>query len=530
MSQMLKSSGAMAAATLTSRVLGLVREMVYASFMGNTWVASAFVMAFQVPNLFRRLLGEGALTAAFIPIFKQKEVQDGETEMWRSANAVICGLVAAAAIVTVLVVVGISIALVGAQFKEETRLMLRLLRLMFPYMLLVCLAAVFIGMANARGHFFVPALGAVALNIVMIASVLFLAPFMGRTLPERIFGLAIGVVVAGLVQALFQLPSLSREGYRYQWVSPWGDPTVMEVVRKMLPGSIGVAAFQINVLITQCFSFWYEPSIVSTFNYSVRLMELPQGMFGISLATYLLPALSGLAAQKNYPEFKDLLRQGLGHLAFANLMAAAIALVLAEPIVRLLFEHGMFGPSATHRVALALVCLAPGLLMFSMNNILARAFYALGDIKTPMKISVLCLVLNLGFAIWFIRYFQQARAGGELGLALANTLSAGVNVGLLTYALKRKLAGLQLSGLAQTLLALISDAVLAGIVAGLLSRWWEQKIGHATLTFKLGAVFVPGGAAAVVYWLVALWLKVPAATEMTGLFLDLLRRRRKRAG
>src|SRR5262249_39481491 len=143
MSQMLKSSGAMAAATLASRLLGMVREMVYASFMGNTWVASAFIMAFQVPNLFRRLLGEGALTAAFIPIFKKKEVQDGEKEMWRSANAVISGLVTAAAVVTVVVVIGISIALAAHRFKDETLLMLQLLRLMFPYMLLVCLAAVF---------------------------------------------------------------------------------------------------------------------------------------------------------------------------------------------------------------------------------------------------------------------------------------------------------------------------------------------------------------------------------------------------
>ena len=189
MSQMLKSSGAMAAATLASRVLGMVREMVYAAFMGNGAVASAFVLAFQVPNLFRRLLGEGALTAAFIPIFKQKEVKEGEAEMWRSANAVISGLVAAAGAVTVLAVLGISLALAAGSYDDETQLMLRLLRLMFPYMLLVCLAAVFIGMANARGHFFVPALGAVVLNLVMIASVLFLAPHMGRRLEEQIFGL-----------------------------------------------------------------------------------------------------------------------------------------------------------------------------------------------------------------------------------------------------------------------------------------------------------------------------------------------------
>src|SRR5215472_3208519 len=337
MSQMLKSSGAMAAATLTSRILGMVREMVYAAFMGNTWVASAFIMAFQVPNLFRRLLGEGALTAAFIPIFKQKEVKEGEAEMWRAANAVISGLVTAAGAITVLGVLGISLALHLHAFERRTELMLELLRFMFPYMLLACLAAVLIGMANARGHFFVPALGAVILNVVMISSVLLLAPYIGSKPEEQIFGLAIGVVLAGIAQAFFQLPSLYREGFRYHWVSPWNDPTVREVVRKMLPGSIGVAAFQINVLLTQCFSFWFEKSIVSTFNYSVRLMELPQGMFGISLATYLLPTLAGMAAQKKYPQFRATLRQGLEHLAFANLIAAAIAIALAEPIVRLLF-------------------------------------------------------------------------------------------------------------------------------------------------------------------------------------------------
>jgi len=531
MSQMLKSSGAMAAATLTSRVLGMVREMVYAAFMGNTWVASAFIMAFQVPNLFRRLLGEGALTAAFIPIFKQKEVREGETEMWRAANAVISGLVTAAGAVAVIAIIGITLALaIGrGHFDEETRLMLRLLRLMFPYMVLVCLAAVLIGMANARGHFFVPALGAVILNLIMIASVLFLAPRMGATLDQKIFGLAIGVILAGLAQAFFQVPSLSAEGYRYRWESPWRDATVREVVRKMLPGSIGVAAFQINVLLTQCFSFWFEKSIVSTFNYSVRLMELPQGMFGISLATYLLPTLAGMAAQKKYPEFRETLRQGLEHLAFANLIAAAVALALAEPIVRLLFERGMFGPAATHRVALALACLAPGLLMFSMNNILARAFYALDDIKTPMKISVFCLCLNLVLAFWLVRYFQGS-FHGEVGLAIANTSSACVNVTLLTYALRRKLARLGMSSLRRTLVVLALGAVLAGIVAAALYGLWDNRLGHKTLPAKIGAVFVPGLAAGLVYWLGALCMKVPSAQEMTWLVLGKLGRRPKFQG
>src|SRR6266496_2899626 len=524
MSQMLKSTGGMAAATMASRLLGMVREMVYAGFMGTSWVASAFTLAFQVPNLFRRLLGEGALTAAFIPIFKQKETTEGEPEMWRTANAVISGLVVAAAAVTALAVVGISIALALGRFKPETHLMLRLLRLMFPYVLLVCLAAALIGMANARGHFFVPALGAALLNVVMISSVLFLAPRMGlelpqeQRLPKQIFGLAIGVLAAGLAQVVFQIPSLYREGHRYRWVSPWRDPTVAEVIRKMLPGSIGVAAFQINVLVTQSFSFWFDASIVSTFNYSVRLMELPQGMFGISLATYLLPTLSGLAAKKKYPEFRETLRQGLGYLAFVNLIAAAMALVLAEPIVRLLFERGKFDAEATQRVATALACLAPGLLLFSMVNILARAFYALNDIKTPMKIALLCLGLNLIFALWLVRRYREA------GLGVANTMSAAFNVWLLVHALRRKLSRFELGDLKRTLLALLGASVLAGVAALLLNRYWEQTIGHAGLPQKLGAVFVPMTLAGSFYAGVTLRLKVPAAQEILGLCLKRLGR------
>ncbi len=511
MSRMLKSSGAMAAATLSSRLLGMVREMVYAAFMGSTWVAAAFMLAFQIPNLFRRLLGEGALTAAFIPIFKHKERKEGEAEMWRSANAVISGLMAAAGVVTVLVVIGLSITLAVGDFRRETELMLRLLRLMFPYMLLVCLAAVLIGMANARGHFFVPALGAVVLNLVMIASVVFLAPLMGKTLQEQIRALAIGVVFAGLAQAFMQFPLLKKEGFRYEWVSPWRDPTVRDVVRKMIPGSIGVAAFQINVLATQAFSFWYDSSIVATFNYAVRLMELPQGLFGISLATYLLPTLSGLAADRNYGEFRKTLNQGLSYLAFVNILAAAVSLCLAVPIVRLIFERGLFGPEETRRSALALACLAPGLLAYSMNNILSRAFFALEDIKTPMRISVACLVINLGFSIWLVQPYREA------GLGVANSLTSWINTGLLLYALRKKLKRLDIDGFARSLLTLVPAALLAGAVGWFGYDFWKVHAGTGTLLLKIGAVFVPGAAAGLVYLAIALMGKVPAAGEITKL-------------
>jgi putative peptidoglycan lipid II flippase len=311
---------------------------------------------------------------------------------------------------------------------------------------------------------------------------------------------------------------LRREGFRYRWVSPWQDPTVREVVKKMIPGSIGVAAFQINVLVTQGCTFWFDKSITSTFNYAVRLMELPQGIFGISLATFLLPALAGLAAEKKYPEFRATLNQGLNYISFSNLIAAAVSLALAEPIVRLLFEHGKFGPDATQRVALALACLAPGLLLFSMNNILARAFYALNDIKTPMKISLACLALNLAFAL------PLAYAYREAGLAVANSLSAMFNTALLFYALRRKLAKLEFVGLGRNLCILLAASALAGGAAYGLFRWWDGHYGHDSMATRLGGVFIPMTVAGLIYWALAMSAKVPAARDVMNLLLRKLKR------
>ncbi|MEY2409238.1 MAG: putative peptidoglycan lipid flippase, partial [Verrucomicrobiota bacterium] len=582
MSQLHKSSGAMSAATMLSRVLGLVREMVYAGFMGDRWVAGAFTLAFMVPNLFRRLLGEGALTAAFIPIFKEKEASVGEPEMWRAANAVLSGLVAGASAITLLAVLGITLLLslhlkpsdtfwmarllwnalpwacaagaagflllvrrvhqplspplraaigvsagvvtlflsllvtlgfaVELDLKDaETVLMFELLRVMFPYVILVCVAAVFMGMLNARGHFFVPAMGATMLNVVMIASVLFLAPLMGSTLSEKIFGLAIGVVVAGIAQAGFQVPLLRREGFRFEWISPWKNDTVRRVVRQMVPGAIGVAAFQLNVLITQGFAFSVDGSVVASFSYAVRLMELPQGVFGISLATYLLPTLSGLAAEKKYPEFRSTLRQGIGWLTFVNLLAGVLLLTLAEPMVRLLFQHGAFDEFSTGRASRALMCLAPGLVAFSLVNILARAFYALGDTKTPMGISIFCLAVNVVFSLALLGPLRQA------GLALANTMSAVVNASLLLYALRRKLKTLELSDLRSSLPALAGATLVAGGVAWSTAAWWGAHIGHGNVGARLGEVFVPMTLASIAYLGLAAWLKTGHTAELLAM-------------
>ncbi len=521
---MLKASGAMAGATLFSRVLGMVRVMVYARFMGDGWVAGAFTFAFQIPNLFRRLLGEGALTAAFIPIFKEKEKNHGETEMWHAANAVISGLVIVASGLIAVVMLGLAIALSVHEFDASTGLMLRLLLVMFPYMLLVCIAAALMGMLNARGHFFIPAMGATMLNLVMITSVLWLAPQLGLNLPPegrlptQIFALAYGVLVAGVAQAAFQVPTLAREGFRYRWVSPWKNATVRLVATRMIPGTIGVAAFQLNVLLVQSLAFWINPQINASFEYAVRLMELPQGMFGISLATYLLTALSGLAIDKNYPEFRATLRHGIGSLVFVNFIAAALLLALAEPIMRLLFERGQFTAESTGRAAFALACLAPGLVAFSTVNVLARAFFALGDTKTPMKISLVCLALNLMLSAILIVPLKQG------GLGIANTLTSVCNVALLLFALRKKLGQLEMASLRATLRPLGLAALLGCVVAWCAWTSWDQWLGHATLALKLGAVFVPAAIAGGSYGLLALLCKIPAAKEMAAFALAKFRR------
>jgi putative peptidoglycan lipid II flippase len=518
MRQMLKATGAIAGATLISRLLGLVREMVYARFMGNGWVASAFLLAFQVPNLFRRLLGEGALTAAFIPQFKAKEKTEGEEAMWRSANAVLSGLIVAAATVVSVAMGVVSVALMAGDFDTKTRLMLDLLRLMFPYLLMVCFAAVCMGMLNARGRFFVPALGSTVLNLLMIASVLWLAPRMGGGLPEQIYGLAIGVLAAGVAQALFQLPSLMSEGWRFAWVNPWRDPTVGEVVRRMIPTTVGVAAFQINVMSIQGFAFFLGDSIVASFQYAVRLMELPQGLFGASMAAYLLPTLSGMAAEKRYDEYRTTLVEGLSHLVMVNALAGGLLVGLAEPMVRLLFEGGIFHAGATQSVASALVYLAPGLVAFSGTGILARAFYAVGDTRVPMQISLFCLATNLVLSVLFVLAMREA------GLALANTLTSTMNLLLLGYGLRRKFPKLDFGPMWREAPWLVGGAVGAGVAAWALSQGWERWQGADGVWVRLVAVFGPATIAAAGYFGV-LWLgRVRSCRAFFGIVMGRLRK------
>jgi putative peptidoglycan lipid II flippase len=514
----------MAAATMMSRMLGLVREMVYARFLGDGIVKGAFDYAFMIPNLFRRLLGEGALTAAFIPLFKRSEAEEGEARMWENANAVISALLIFSLALIGVVMVGLSLVLALGEFEAKTELMLRLTRVMFPYMFFVCLAAVFMGMLNARGFFFIPALGATLLNVVMIATVFLVLPQIKGGLDVKIFAVGFAVLVAGVAQAFFQVPFLYRNGYRWRWVNPFNHPTVREVVHKMIPGTIGVAAFQINMLLTQGMAFFIEGrgegSIIASFNYAVRLMEFPQGVFGVSLMTYLLSALSGLVASKDYDGFRSTLKDGIHYLSFINIFAAVLTLVLAEPIVQLIYQGGRFTPESTHRTSLALMSLAPSLVAFSYVGTLARGFYALGDVKTPMYISIFCLFVNLVIAAVLIQPLRQ------VGLGIANSISSWVNFGLLVYAMRLKLKKLDWDQLPMEIGRILLCALVSAQAAWAVSRfgWWaaEPEPGYAN---RFLAVFIPMGTAGAIYWTLSHFLRIRATRDLVETFLSFRKRK-----
>ena len=501
----------MGAATLLSRILGMCRVMVYARFMGDSMVASAFVFAFQVPNLFRRLLGEGALSAALVPILKEKEIEEGDRGMWDTANAALSLLVCVCSVAVVLLIAGCSFLLWYGGWTLQTLLFLELLQIMSPYVLLVCVAAVLMGMCNARGIFFIPALGATMLNVVMISTVLFVVPHVEGGLEDKVIALAYGILVAGVFQMLFQLPVLAKEGFRPKIILPWKHPSVQEIIRRMVPGIIGVGAFQINVLLTNWIAYSQASHVVASFEYAVRLMELPQGVIGISLATFLLPTLSGLAAKKKFPEFRSTLKEGMGYVVYANLPATVLMFVLAEPIVRLLFEGAAFDAFATYRCQFALKCLLPGLVAFSLVNVCARAFFALGDVKTPMRISVFCLGTNLILAFQLIPSFEQG------GMGMANSASSFLNLGLLIYALRKKFSKLTFVDMYRPLNSMVTASVLAGLVAWGCHAFLDGWLGHEGIVSRLIVVFVPltlGGAA---YAGTTLWLKVKAAEDLIGL-------------
>ena len=449
-----------------SRLLGMVRDLLTAGVFGLSLPMSAFVVAFRIPNLFRRMFGEGALSSAFIPVFVETREREGDAAGWEFANRII------SLVTTVLVMVALAGMLVmtllipGAEPGSQKEMIYPLTRLMLPYMLFICLAALSMGMLNSYHHFAVPAFTPSLLNITWILALVFLCPRLGDTPEEQIFGLAWGVLVAGLLQLAFQVPVLRRYGYRPQWSFAWRDPKVIRVFLLMGPATLGLAITQINVMVNSLLAVWIGPWAPAALFYSERLLYFPQGILATAMSTVLLPVFARQAARADRSQLLETMNHSLRVLWFVMAPAALGLLVLARPIVQMLFEWGRFDETSTELTGLALQCYAPGLLIFSLAKIFVPAFYAQQDMKTPVKVGVMCVLLNLILNIVFLLtlplYWKHA------GLAFATVIAELVNGVILGWYVHRRMGSPGWKTMLQSAARALGAAVLMAVTIYLL--------------------------------------------------------------
>lgn len=468
-SRLARSAGIIGLATMSSRVLGLVREQVFAYVFGAGNAMDAFLVAFRIPNLLRDLFAEGAMSAAFVPTFTGLLTLQGKRRAWHLGNNVVNALL----LVTVpLVLLGIVFAepivrLYAADYenvagKLENTILLT--RIMLPFLTLVAVAAALMGMLNALQRFFVPALAPSMFNVGTIACVVALAPLMPRFGLPAIAAAAIGALVGGLGQILIQWPLLGREGFRYRLHFDAFDPELRQVAVLMGPSIVGLAAVQVNLFVNTVLATNEGTGAVSWLSYAFRLMYLPIGLFGVSIATAAIPGISTHAARQETAQMRSAVSRGLRLMLMLNVPAMFGLLALAAPIIALIYEHGRFTPADTAATAAALMFYAPGLIGYSAVKLVSPAFYALRDARTPVVVSVFTILLNIVLNLTLVRVM------GYRGLALGTALAALFNAGVLCWRLRGRLDGLD--GW-RTAVALVKITIASAVMAA--AAWAAER-------------------------------------------------------
>lgn len=500
--KLIKSTAVTGGMTMLSRISGLIRDIAFASVMGSGLVADAFFVAFRVPNFFRRIFGEGALSQAFVPVFSEFKENATPEQTQAFLDHMVGRLGALLALITL---VGVLIApgfvtVIAPGFladDEKFRLTVDALRVCFPYLLFISLVAVSAGILNTCGRFAVPAATPVLLNICLIAAVFLLVP----VLDNAAIALAVGVLVAGVVQFLFQLPFLRREGHLPKPRFRRGNEGVKRVFRLMLPAIFGVSVAQINVLVNTLLASFLVTGSVSWLYYSDRVMEFPLGVFGIALATVILPSLSKLYAREDHDSFSELLDWAL-RWVFIVAMPATIGLVaVAGPLIATLFQYGATTPQDVHMMADSLIGFALGLMGLVLVKVLAPGFFARQNTKTPVKVGVIAMVVNIIVALVLVGPLKH------VGLATATSVAAWVNAGLLFKLLRddsiyRPQPGWW-SFMSKVVAAGLLMAAMVYWLAGDLNVWLEASVWGRVV--RLGYCV---GAGVGVYFLVILALGI----------------------
>jgi putative peptidoglycan lipid II flippase len=443
-------------------VLGLVREMVLAQYFGATAAMTAYNVAFRIPNLLRDLFAEGAMSAAFVPTFTKYLHGSGKESAWRLANLVINAL---AVITGLLVLLGIIFAeplirlITDNEYTRDAAqlaLTVELARLMLPTLTFIALAAALMGMLNSLHHFFVPAFSPAMFNVVTILCAWLVVPFMPGLGIAPIVAIAAGTFLGGVAQLAIQWPALRSEGFRYRPIIDLKDEGLRRVLILMGPGTIGLAATQVNVLVYMQLATSQEIEAVNWLNYAFRLMYLPIGLFGVSIATAALPTISRHHHDEDTAAVRRTVSDGLSLMAMLNVPATVGLIVLGVPIVRMLFEHGRFTPVDTLATAAALQFYSIGLIGYSVVRISSPMFYALGKNRIPVIVSVVTVLVNAALNYWLVHVM------GYRGLALGTSIAALFNATTLLFLLRSNLHGLN----GGQLLSSVSRIAVASVAMG----------------------------------------------------------------
>ncbi|MDC0292652.1 murein biosynthesis integral membrane protein MurJ [Candidatus Binatia bacterium] len=487
-----RSTGIVGLAVMGSRILGVVREQIFAGLFGAGRELDAFVTAFRIPNLFRDLFAEGALSAAFVTTFAQKRETDGDEAAWRLVNLVLHALLLVAGLVVALGMIFTPelVDLIAPGFAEvpgKTELTVQLTRVLFPFLLFIAMAALAMGVLNSRNQFGVAASASIFFNLgsifIGLLGVWWMAPgywqgvlqgdwvTTGPEASRAMTGMACGTLVGGALQFLVQVPSVFRVGFRYRPILSFSDPGVRAVLRLMGPATLGAAAVQVNVLVNNNFASGLGDGAVSWLNVAFRFMQLPLGVFGVAVGVVALPAVSRRVAHADLAGMRSMLVRALRLVLSLCLPAAAGLAVLAPDMIGLVYQHGKFDAHDTQMAASALMAYALGLAGYANIKVLVPAFYALGDARTPALISCGSILINAALGWTAIHVLGL----GHVSLALATSVVACSNFALLFVILSRRVG--KLEGLTSSLVPIAGGTLVVALIAA-----GSRSIGGMWLT------------------------------------------------
>ena len=511
-SEITRAAGLIGLATFSSRILGFVRDIVLAGLFGAGMVSDAFFLAYRIPSMLRELFAEGSMSSAFIPVFTETLTQKNREEARTLASATFTTLLIIVSLVTLIAIwmAPWIVRAIAPGFTDELgkfNLTVMLSRFMFPYLIFISLAALAMGILNSLRAFAAPAFSPVLFNVLIIAAALYLSPHF----TEPIFGVAIGVCLGGLAQFLIQVPSLKRQGMLPSFRLDPFHPGVKRIGWLILPSMIGLSVTQVNLLVNTLLASFLEEGSLTYLFYGMRLVLFPLGIFGIALGTAILPTLSQQAAAGQIDDLKKTLTFGLRMVFFIIIPSMVGLMVLRVPIIHLFFEHGEFTSAATWGTATAVAFYAIGLPAFAGTRIVVAAFYSLKDTKTPVKVAIFAMVLNI--------ILNLALMGplGHGGLALATSLSALLNMTILIWIIHRRLNGIEWKGILQS----VTKVVLATLPILLIGSIVNQAaIWHLPGEWFLKSVWLFAGIimAILAYMFTHRWLKTDELAFLLQLF------------